>query len=175
MMRILDIPYLNLGGPDVPPNREHVFHITFPTDWKTQDLLTLFAPFGSVTISWINDVSAYVSLREHVTNAKSVVMSTLNCSSLYKITPYELHKKSEMVYNSLNSSGITPMLESATPFKIDKPEVKQLNKTADTTPTASAGSKRSASPESEPFKRSKSVSEEKKVTPPKLFGDSSWD
>ena len=30
MMRILDVPYLNLGGADSIPNRDHVFHVTFP-------------------------------------------------------------------------------------------------------------------------------------------------
>ena len=91
-------------------------------------------------------------------NAKSVVMSTLNCSSIYKIAPYDIHKKTEMVYESFNTSGITPMLEMATPFKIDAPK---------------ASVKRSASPEQERYKRTKSVTEE--IPQPKLFGDQSWD
>ena len=131
-----------------------------PADWKTPDLLHLFSPFGSVQVFWETDTTAYVSLREHVKNAKSVVMSTLNCSSIYKIAPYEIHKKTEMVYNTFNNthntSGITPMLEKATPFVMEKPS-----------------GKRSASPEQERFKRTKSVTEE--MPQPKLFGDQSWD
>ena len=99
------------------------------TDWKTPDLLHLFSPFGSVQVFWETDTTAYVSLREHVKNAKSVVMSTLNCSSIYKIAPYEIHKKTEMVYktfnNTHNTSGITPMLEKATPFIMEKPSGKR--------------------------------------------------
>jgi hypothetical protein len=61
------------------------------------------------------------------------------------------------------TSGITPMLEMATPFKIDTPK---------------ASVKRAASPEQEVFKRTKSVTEEPKLaapSQPKLFGDQSWD
>jgi len=169
MFRIIDVPYLNLAGPDHIPDRDHVFHVTFPAEWKTPDLVQLFFPFGGVQVFWESDSTAYVSLREHVKNAKSVVMSTLNCSSIYKIAPYEIHKKTEMVYESLNqsgfsnTSGITPMLEMATPFKIDTPK---------------ASVKRAASPEQEVFKRTKSVTEEPKIvapSQPKLFGDQSWD
>ena len=64
MMRSVDIPYLNLSGEDVIPSRDHVFFITFPSEWKTGDLLNLFSPsFGPVQISWINDTSAFISLR----------------------------------------------------------------------------------------------------------------
>ena len=151
--RILDIPYLNLSGPDITPDRDHVFHITFPPEWKTTEIVNLFAPFGSVQVSWINDTEAYVSLREFVKNAKTVIVNTLNNSSLYKVVPYEIHKKLEQV----TSTGITPMLEHAKPF-------------LGATPNPENNKKRSASPEQEPFKRSKSVSEDNKV-----FGDVSWD
>ena len=76
----------------------------------------------------------------------------------HRLAWYEIHKKTEMVYESFNTSGITPMLENVTPFKIQAPKT---------------SGKRSASPEQEPFKRSKSVSED--IAQPKLFGDQSWD
>ena len=123
-----------------------ILKFVFITEWKTGDLINLFSPFGAVQVHWESEITAYVSLRENVSNAKKVVMSTLNCSSIYKIAPYEIHKKTEMVYNSFNNahntSGITPMLEKATPFKMEKPI-----------------GKRSASPEEERpgFKRSKSI------------------
>nr|KAG5710413.1 hypothetical protein BaRGS_022231 [Batillaria attramentaria] len=34
LMRIADIPYMNLTGSDLDPNRDHVFHITFPKEWR---------------------------------------------------------------------------------------------------------------------------------------------
>ena len=157
--RILDIPYLNVAGPDIQPDRDHVFHITFPPAWKTTEIIQLFAPFGAVQVSWINDTEAYVSLREYVKNAKTVIVNTLNNSSFYKVVPYEIHKKVEQQQSLVSATGITPMLEHAKPFLVAA------------TPTPENTKKRSASPEPEPFKRSKSVSEDKD----KLFGDVSWD
>lgn len=160
MMRIMDISYLNLAEKEEIPDRSHVFHVTFPVDWKIPDLLNLFSPFGSVSVSWINENSAYVSLREHVANVKSVVMSTLNCSSIYKIVPYDVHKKMEMIVNNSklsdeNQTGITPMLENSSPFKIEAIQ-----------------KKRSAETEPETFKRSKSISDPKEE---KLFESIDWD
>lgn len=64
MFRLYDIPYINITGEDIVPPRDHVFHITFPAEWKTGDLLHLFSPsFGPVQVTWINDTSAYISLR----------------------------------------------------------------------------------------------------------------
>ena len=64
MMRLVDIPYMNLAGEDITPSREHVFYITFPAEWKTIDLLNLFSPsFGPVQVTWINDTSAFIILR----------------------------------------------------------------------------------------------------------------
>merc|ERR1712173_295058 len=100
-----------------------------------------------------SDTTAYVSLREYVQNAKSVVMSTLNCSSVYKIMPYEAHKKMEaIVFDANVGTGITPMLEKAS-FP----------------PGPDSSKKRSASPEKETYKRGKSITQGAKET--KLFGD----
>ena len=63
MFRIIDVPYLNLAGPDHIPDRDHVFHVTFPAEWKTPDLVQLFFPFGGVQVFWESDSTAYVSLR----------------------------------------------------------------------------------------------------------------
>ena len=38
LMKIADIPYMNLAGEDLKPDRGHVFHITFPSEWKTSDI-----------------------------------------------------------------------------------------------------------------------------------------
>ncbi|KAB1263633.1 Poly-specific ribonuclease PARN [Camelus dromedarius] len=75
LMRVMDIPYLNLEGPDsanlsskiclvVQPKRDHVLHVTFPKEWKTSDLYQLFSAFGNIQISWIDDTSAFVSLSQ---------------------------------------------------------------------------------------------------------------
>ncbi|KAK0096480.1 hypothetical protein PV326_005374 [Microctonus aethiopoides] len=62
IVRLRDYPYIHLVENDPNPNRDHVFHITFPSAWKTSDITHLFSPFGGVLVSWLNDTSAYVGL-----------------------------------------------------------------------------------------------------------------
>ncbi|XP_041435224.1 poly(A)-specific ribonuclease PARN-like isoform X5 [Xenopus laevis] len=64
LMRIMDIPYLNLEGPDLQPKRDNVLHVAFPKEWKTSDLYQLFSAFGNIQVSWIDDTSAFVSLSQ---------------------------------------------------------------------------------------------------------------
>lgn len=91
MMRSLDIPYMDLTAPDLNPSRDHVFHLTFPKDWKNSDISMLFAQFGNVYIGWIDDVSAYVAL--HSKSASSSVLKTLcKKGSVYRIMSYNDHK-----------------------------------------------------------------------------------
>lgn len=47
-----DIPYMNLAGKDLEPNRDDVFHLTFPAEWTIADIQSLFFPFGGVFIYW---------------------------------------------------------------------------------------------------------------------------
>ena len=113
-----DIPYLNLTGEDIDPPRDHVFYINFPAEWKTTDLLQLFSPsFGPVQVTWIDDTSAFVSLKEHVENAK-LVMSTLNCSSIYSILPYSQYKKYEGEQTE-NQTNVSLIKERHTPITVN--------------------------------------------------------
>ena len=65
LMRIQDIPYMDLGGADLKPSRDHVFHLKFPKEWKTHDLKQLFQErFGDVQVAWIDDTQACVALRD---------------------------------------------------------------------------------------------------------------
>ena len=38
LMKMTDIPYMNLAAEDLQPDRGHVFHLTFPKEWKTADI-----------------------------------------------------------------------------------------------------------------------------------------
>ena len=63
LMRMADIPYLNLDGAEVEPERGHVFHVTFPKEWKTSDVASIFSgSVGGVQVSWIDDSTAFVAL-----------------------------------------------------------------------------------------------------------------
>ncbi|XP_075231184.1 poly(A)-specific ribonuclease PARN-like isoform X2 [Lycorma delicatula] len=89
LMRVQDT-HICLAGPDPTPSREHVFYITFPKEWKYNDINQLFTPYGSIFISWINDTSAWVSLqhREQTINVKNTLIGNLKHSNT-TIEPYE--------------------------------------------------------------------------------------
>lgn len=92
VMRMEDVPYLNLAGADLNPPRDHVFYLTFPSDWKQGDILDMFSNFGFVYISWINSTSAFVSLARRENANK--VLSTLDCKGeCFTIVSYAEHKR----------------------------------------------------------------------------------
>lgn len=82
----MDIPYLNLEGPDLQPKRDHVLHVTFPKEWKTSDLYKLFSAFGNIQISWIDDTSAFVSLSQP--EQVQIAVNTSKYAESYRIQTY---------------------------------------------------------------------------------------
>ncbi|XP_078611621.1 poly(A)-specific ribonuclease PARN-like isoform X1 [Branchiostoma floridae x Branchiostoma japonicum] len=90
LMRVQDIPYVNLTGQDLKPNRDHVFHVTFPKEWKSNDLYQLFRPFGPIYIAWIDDVSAFVALNK---KDQSDLAYKMLCEGVsYRVRRYGDHK-----------------------------------------------------------------------------------
>lgn len=85
-MRVMDIPYLNLEGPDLQPKRDHVLHVTFPKEWKSSDLYQLFSAFGNIQISWIDDTSAFVSLSQP--EQVPIAVNTSRYAESYRIQTY---------------------------------------------------------------------------------------
>uniref|UniRef100_H2Y4Q6 Poly(A)-specific ribonuclease RNA-binding domain-containing protein n=1 Tax=Ciona savignyi TaxID=51511 RepID=H2Y4Q6_CIOSA len=81
LMRSFDIPYLNLTGPDLTPSRDHVFHVEFPSVWKSSDLRQLFTPVGQIHISWINETQCWVGLHNKT--------QTKNVKNLIKVGSYD--------------------------------------------------------------------------------------
>ncbi|XP_061840140.1 poly(A)-specific ribonuclease PARN [Nerophis lumbriciformis] len=86
LMRIIDIPYLNITGPDLQPKRDNVLYVTFPKEWKTSDLYQLFSAFGNIQVSWVDDTSAFVSLSQ--TDQVQIAMNTSRYAESYKIQTY---------------------------------------------------------------------------------------
>ncbi|XP_062359319.1 poly(A)-specific ribonuclease PARN isoform X4 [Cinclus cinclus] len=86
LMRVMDIPYLNLEGPDLQPKRDHVLHVTFPKEWKTSDLYQLFSAFGNIQVSWIDDTSAFVSLSQP--EQVQIAVNTSQYAESYRIQTY---------------------------------------------------------------------------------------
>ncbi|XP_078132024.1 poly(A)-specific ribonuclease PARN [Sander vitreus] len=95
LMRIIDIPYLNITGPDLQPKRDHVLYVTFPKEWKTSDLYQLFSAFGNIQVSWIDDMSAFVSLSQ--TDQVQIAMNTSRYAESYRIQTYAeyIHSKQQ--------------------------------------------------------------------------------
>ncbi|XP_053972981.1 poly(A)-specific ribonuclease PARN-like [Hylaeus volcanicus] len=90
--RLKDYPYVSLVGKDPNPSRDHVFHLTFPKDWKLGDISQLFSPFGGVYVSWLSDTSAYVALNRRE-QANSVAKNLCKAST-YRIQKYVEHQAS---------------------------------------------------------------------------------
>ncbi|XP_018310858.1 poly(A)-specific ribonuclease PARN isoform X2 [Mycetomoellerius zeteki] len=108
--RLKDFPYVNLVGKDPNPSREHVFHLTFPKEWKHTDISQLFSPFGGGYISWLSDTSAYIGL--HRRDQAGAVMISLSKETVCKVQKYTKHQatlqvdvSSEDRKRKLSSSG----------------------------------------------------------------------
>ncbi|XP_051173834.1 poly(A)-specific ribonuclease PARN-like isoform X2 [Leptopilina boulardi] len=92
IVRLKDVPHINLVGNDPSPSREHVFYITFPREWKGNDISKLFTAYGGVFVSWLSDTSAFVSLykRDQVKNVLKKVKNT----KFFTIKKFADHQKS---------------------------------------------------------------------------------
>lgn len=109
MMRPFDIPYMDLAGPDLNPPREHVFHISFPEDWRILDINSLFSAFGNIQIGWIDECSAYVALYNRA-GADLVLKALCQKGAAYRIMSYQTYKQqvkwnTKMVYKRAHSNG----------------------------------------------------------------------
>ncbi|KAJ8957351.1 hypothetical protein NQ318_004830 [Aromia moschata] len=86
LMVLTDNQYINLGGDDLMPSRDHVFYLTFPREWKANNITQLFSPFGNIYISWLDDSSAYISLYKK--DQAAIALSTLSQSDTYSIMTF---------------------------------------------------------------------------------------
>ncbi|XP_012289012.1 poly(A)-specific ribonuclease PARN isoform X2 [Orussus abietinus] len=90
--RLIDMPYISLNGEDPNPSRDHVFHITFPKTWRTNEIQQKFQPVGGILIHWINDTSAYVSLKKR--NQRAMVLKKVRQTKQFQILSYADHQAS---------------------------------------------------------------------------------
>ena len=113
-----DIAYMNLAAEDIVPDRSHVFHLTFPAEWKTADIIHVFSPFCHVFVSWLDDTSAFVSLKEK--DWANQILSSLQtrAGETFTIQTYQDFLKSKETFSvSSQNCGITPTLEKV-PFNL---------------------------------------------------------
>uniref|UniRef100_A0A0B6ZFZ7 Poly(A)-specific ribonuclease PARN n=1 Tax=Arion vulgaris TaxID=1028688 RepID=A0A0B6ZFZ7_9EUPU len=107
LMRIIDIPYLNLNGPDLKVNRDHVFHVTFPKEWKPSDLYALFKPYGNIQISWLTSTTAYVALYLKENSALALKALSQPVISSFHVTSYAAHQLSKSLHLSSTTLSAT--------------------------------------------------------------------
>ncbi|XP_017879496.1 poly(A)-specific ribonuclease PARN-like isoform X2 [Ceratina calcarata] len=91
--RLKDMPYINITGDDPKPSREHVFHLTFPREWKFNDISQLFSPFGGIQVSWLSDTTAYVGLNRKE-QAAAVAKNLKSKTNVYTIRRYREYQAS---------------------------------------------------------------------------------
>ncbi|XP_033630492.1 poly(A)-specific ribonuclease PARN-like [Asterias rubens] len=92
LFRVQDLPYINLTGPDLTPSRDHVFHITFPSEWRTHDIQNLFAPFSTVFINWIDNSSAFVCLNNR--DESKLIMKNIEQGPDHRVQTYKDYRRS---------------------------------------------------------------------------------
>lgn len=71
------------------PNRDYVFHVSFPETWTQSDIINHFRKFGPVFIRWIDNASAFVSLMNRE-NAP-ILMKTIGTTKGVKISTFETY------------------------------------------------------------------------------------
>lgn len=105
MIRYNEDPCLNLNGPEPQLQRSHVYHITFPAEWKTIDITNIFSPFTNVFIKYINDTSAWVALRDE-SQAKAMNKILPKLQALHKniiLLPWSVYYKDTYTFNALTA------------------------------------------------------------------------
>jgi len=165
LMRVQDIPYMDLGGADLKPSRDHVFHLRFPKEWKTHDLKQLFQErYGDVQVAWIDDTQAFVALRDK--EQAGQVLSCLSGSPTFTIQTWEEFQKSKVIDKNLQHCGATPIMEK-TQFLSPQPKLESNGKVEE-----KESKKRStASSNGREVKRQRSTAEDKG----KAFEEPEWE
>ncbi|RWS08940.1 poly(A)-specific ribonuclease PARN-like isoform X1 [Dinothrombium tinctorium] len=85
---IHDISHLSIDASNETPDRNHVFHVSFLSSWKTNDIIQLFSAFGQVVIAWINDTSAFVALKNVSKAVDAVKAFQQSKSSNFQVQTY---------------------------------------------------------------------------------------
>ncbi|XP_023316905.1 poly(A)-specific ribonuclease PARN-like isoform X1 [Trichogramma pretiosum] len=98
--KLKDYPHINLVGNDPNPCRDHIFHVTFPKQWRINDLTQLFNPYGGAYVAWLTDTTAYAAL--HKKDQVSAVVKNLlkGSSKLFSLKRYKDHQASVESENS---------------------------------------------------------------------------
>lgn len=103
---------ITLDGQDVVPDRSKVFHVyglpDFSRNVQEERLVNHFSQYGTVGITWIDEVSAFVSLNPSTGFLDARTKEEICADSLYKVTTYEaFHGRNERERERRHQTGIT--------------------------------------------------------------------
>lgn len=86
-----DYKSFNLGTDEPKPQRDHLFYVEHPETWQTQDLFSLFKPYGGVKCGSVTSKSTLCILR-NPSSVSDVHRAMNQTSSLtYKIHSYQYY------------------------------------------------------------------------------------
>lgn len=90
---LYEIPFLDMVNDEMLPSYDDVFHLSFPAEWKLQEVRDRFAPYN-VNVSWINLTSCYVRVIEkcQVKAVRKMVLKS-NCQKSRVQTFVNFHKE----------------------------------------------------------------------------------
>uniref|UniRef100_A0A2R5LNT9 Poly(A)-specific ribonuclease PARN n=1 Tax=Ornithodoros turicata TaxID=34597 RepID=A0A2R5LNT9_9ACAR len=100
-----DMHYINLDGVNVVPNRSNVFYVTFPEEWKLNDLRTLFMPYGDVHVTWISHTEAAVRVRDSI-RARTVLSDMAKARKDGGVPMYQVHPYTKYVDANARTLGL---------------------------------------------------------------------
>lgn len=109
LMTLTDNQYINLAGDDMIVSRDHIFYLTFPSDWKLSNIQQLFSPFGNIFVSWLDNNSAYIGLYKK--DQAKICYKMLNGGNGYTIQPFE-HRKRQLLNDGKQPSIISMPIPS---------------------------------------------------------------
>nr|CAH7723024.1 unnamed protein product [Callosobruchus chinensis] len=151
----------------VNPPRDHVFHLSFPKEWKTNDISQLFSPFGNVYVSWLDESSAYVALYKR--DQAATAFNALSNGESYKIMTYAKRKAVQRGVSTPPSSKVLLKKQRAS----EGPPTKR-RKVDSTSSNSELRPKRSIDPIEEEHLESE-VSHSSKRSNKAFMEDSSWE
>ncbi|KAK6170289.1 hypothetical protein SNE40_018712 [Patella caerulea] len=129
LMRNFEVPYMNLNGADLTANRDHVFHMTFPKDWKSNDISNLFSAHGNVQIFWLDDTTALVALykKENSKSAYDDLQVQKSNFTIQKYKDFLSSSNGEKNKNSHNKSTVRKRSHNETDIDVPSKKKKTLN------------------------------------------------
>lgn len=107
-MSSYDIPYLNLVGPNVQPDRSKIFVVECLESWSASDVYGLFHMLKSLKLVWVNSTSLYVIPMEEIdmkTCRKHLKVIQAMCPPLVHVRMYNDNVTAKRKSESENSNA----------------------------------------------------------------------